>query len=376
LSWQLIATDEELATLLSRAADCRTVIVDTEFMRRNTFYPQVALLQLCFDSGPAAEQAWLVDPLAISDTAPLVRLLSDPQVIKVLHSASEDLEVFQRWLGVLPDPLFDTQRAAALVDIGFGMGYRNLVQAICDVDLPKGETRSDWLQRPLTESQCDYAAQDVIWLLAVWRELRDRCREQDKLEWVLADGADATRTAMANGSGSYYPRIKSAWKLDRRQLGALKAVCEWREETARSRDKPRNWIIDDKACLQLALNDPASRSALRASVDLPPPAMRRYGETLLDLLAEQRKIPEEELPRRLPAPLNARQRDMLKKLKARVREIGAELGAAPEALLQSRDYELLVRSASGEPIAAPAHWQGWRRDEVVAPLRQLLGDRQ
>jgi ribonuclease D len=256
------------------------------------------------------------------------------------------------------------------------MGYRNLVQAICDVDLPKGETRSDWLQRPLTESQCDYAAQDVIWLLAVWRELRDRCREQDKLEWVLADGADATRTAMANGSGSYYPRIKSAWKLDRRQLGALKAVCEWREETARSRDKPRNWIIDDKACLQLALNDPASRSALRASVDLPPPAMRRYGETLLDLLAEQRKIPEEELPRRLPAPLNARQRDMLKKLKARVREIGAELGAAPEALLQSRDYELLVRSASGEPIAAPAHWQGWRRDEVVAPLRQLLGDRQ
>lgn len=376
MSWQLIASDEELATLLSRAADCRTVIVDTEFMRRNTFYPQVALLQLCFDSGPAAEQAWLVDPLGISDTVPLVRLLSDPEVTKVLHSASEDLEVFQRWLGALPDPLFDTQRAAALVDIGFGMGYRNLVQAICDVDLPKGETRSDWLQRPLTESQCDYAAQDVIWLLAVWRELQARCLDQGKLEWVLADGADATRTAMANGSGSYYPKIKSAWKLDRRQLGALKVVCEWREETARRRDKPRNWIIDDKACLQLAQNDPASRGALRASVDLPPPAMRRYGETLLDLLAEQRKVSEDGLPQRLPAPLNARQRDMLKKLKARVREIGAELGSAPEALLQSRDYELLVRSASGEPIAAPAHWQGWRRDEVITPLRQLLGDRQ
>ena len=147
------------------------VIVDTEFMRRNTFFPQVALVQLCFSGGGADGTAWLIDPLCIDDPEPLARLLEDPAVTKVLHSASEDLEVFQSWLGVLPRPLFDTQKAAALAGMEFGMGYRALVLALCEEDLPKGETRSDWLQRPLTESQCHYAAQDVSWLLSVYRLL-------------------------------------------------------------------------------------------------------------------------------------------------------------------------------------------------------------
>ena len=146
MGWRMISSDEEVADLLSHTAECRSVMVDTEFMRRNTFYPQVALLQLCFDGGPLDGQALLIDPLGLQNTAPLKAMLRRPELIKVLHSASEDLEVFQRWLGELPEPLFDTQRAAALLDLGFGLGYRGLVQLLCDVDLPKGETRSDWLQ--------------------------------------------------------------------------------------------------------------------------------------------------------------------------------------------------------------------------------------
>lgn len=373
MSWQIIDSDAKLADLLSKAGDCRSVMVDTEFMRRNTFYPQVALLQLCFDSGPVAETAWLIDPLEIQDFAPLVQLLTDQAVLKVLHSASEDLEVFQRWLGILPEPMFDTQRAAALLNIGFGMGYRNLVHALCEVDLPKGETRSDWLQRPLTESQCEYAAQDVTWLLKAWRILDARCREQGKLDWVLADSADALGAAGNNG-GAYYKRIKNAWKLDRRQLGALIAVCDWREKTARERDKPRSWIIDDKACLQLAQARPSSRNGLRAAVELPPPAQRRYTDVLLDVLEKQREVPEGDLPQRLPEPLNARQRDQVKKLKSRVRELAEGLDAAPESLLQGKDYELLVRGTRGNSHSSPLHWQGWRRERVIEPLRQMLGD--
>jgi ribonuclease D len=170
MHWQLIESDDALQQLLAQTAACDVVMVDTEFMRRNTFYPEVALVQLCFASDNAQSEepdgipdglpddtAWLIDPLKIQDPTPLAALFSNPAVLKVLHSASEDLEVFQRWLGVLPQPLFDTQRAAALLNVGFGMGYRALVQEICGVDLPKGETRSDWLQRPLTQSQCEYA---------------------------------------------------------------------------------------------------------------------------------------------------------------------------------------------------------------------------
>ena len=372
MDWQLVESNEALRQVLEEGAGSEAVVVDTEFMRRNTFYPQVALVQLCFaGSGSVSDTAWLIDPLTLEDTAPLADLLVDPKVVKVLHSASEDLEVFQNWLGVLPQPLFDTQRAAALLGRGFGLGYRALVQAICDVDLPKGETRSDWLQRPLTESQCEYAAMDVTWLLPVWRELDAQCECERKREWVLSDGRDAMGT-LGTAVSAYHKRIKTAWKLNPRELGALAAICDWREQTARLKDRPRSWIIDDKACIQLAQQDPLNWSELKSTVDLPPPALRRYGEQLLELLAAQRQVPEADLPQPLPAPLDARQRDLVKKLKAQVRDIAQQQGTAPEVLVQSKDYELLLREASGEDVTVPEHWHGWRSDVVIAPLRSWL----
>jgi ribonuclease D len=369
MDWQLIEDDASVARLLAEHARATAVAVDTEFMRRDTFYPQVALLQLCFD-----QRAYLIDPLAISDTAPLARLFADPGVIKVLHSPSEDLEVFARWLGVQPQPLFDTQRAAALLGRAFGLGYRALVQLVCGVELPKDETRSDWLQRPLSDNQCQYAAQDVVYLLAVYRELRTECEASGKLEWVLADGADAVR-AMAEGPGSYYPRIKSAWKLNQHQLGRLAAICEWREQTARRRDKPRSWIINDQACLQLARSNAGSREQLRAQVDLPPAALRRYGDEILELLEQQRETQPEDLPAPLPPPLSAGEREQGKRLKRRARAIAEELGVAPEILVQGRDVELLLREAQGEDVETPPQWQGWRGELVIRPLRQLLRER-
>jgi ribonuclease D len=363
---QLIQSDDQLQAALAGVAGSQVVAVDTEFMRRNTFYPQVALVQLCF-----GDRALLVDPLAIRDAAPIAALLADPGVIKVLHSASEDLEVFSRWLGVLPEPLFDTQRAAALLDLGFGLGYSALVKLICDVDLPKGETRSDWLQRPLTPAQCEYAAQDVAWLLPVWRRLDELCREQDKRDWVLADGRDAIAAFLSPGN-DYFKRFKSAWKLNPRQLGILMAVCAWREDTARRRDKPRGWIIDDQACMQLAQFDPRTQEELQSQLGLDAAAMRRNAAQLLELLAAQRALADADLPARLPGPLDAAQRSQLKQLKARVRALAGRMSAAPEALLQSRDYELLLREARGEIVDSPPHWQGWRLERVISPLRESL----
>jgi ribonuclease D len=375
VQWQLIQSDFALEQLLAREADAAVVIVDTEFMRRNTFYPEVALVQLCFvQEGSDSDTAWLIDPLCITNPAPLAALMSNPAVLKVLHSASEDLEVFQRWLGVLPQPLFDTQRAAAILNIGFGLGYRALVQDICAIDLPKGETRSDWLQRPLTQSQCEYAGLDVIWLLPVWRELHARCVQQNKLVWVLEDGRNAI-TTLGTEVDDFHKRIKMAWKLDRRQLGALAAICKWREDTARLKDKPRAWIIDDQTCLQLALKDPTSMPELRDRVPLAAPVLRRYGADILAVLAEQRETPEHDLPAILPAPLDARQRETISRLKACVREIAGRLSIAPEVLVQSKDYELLLREMKGDIVQTPVHWMGWRNDIVLAPLRQALSRR-
>lgn len=367
MDWTLIESDAALAGLLADADGSTAVMVDTEFMRRNTFYPQVALVQLCFAGSDAAGTAWLVDPLQINDPSPLVALFEDPEVVKVLHSASEDLEVFQHWLGVLPRPLFDTQKAAALVGLDFGLGYRAMVLELCDEDLPKGETRSDWLQRPLTESQCHYAAQDVSWLLDAYGIIGRRCRDQGKYDWVLEDGEVACQ-GLASTAGAYYKRIKSAWKLSPRELAALIAICDWREQTAREKDKPRSWIIDDKACLQLAQKSPANMNELRSAVEMHPSTLRRYGEALLDLVAEQSAQGDVDLPPSLPAPLSASQRNRLKRLKQETEKIARQLGVAPQVLVAGKDYEALIRGDSEQP----AYWSGWRRERIIEPLQAVL----
>ena len=367
MEWELIDSDAALRDLLAAHEGGEAVAVDTEFMRTNTFYPEMALVQLCF-----GDKAWLVDPLPLTDLAPLRALLQDPRTIKILHSASEDLEVFDRWLGALPEPLFDTQRAAALVNHGFGMGYRALVLDLEGVDLPKGETRSDWLQRPLTGSQCEYAAQDVAHLLPVWRKLQGLCVEQGKLDWVLADGADTLKAFRAENP-NFAQRIKSAWKLDRRATARLYALCAWREDIARSRNKPRGWIIDDNACLVLAEADPENLAAIERSDCLSAGSLRRDGEALLALLAAQRELPESGLPPRLPQPLEGPQRRQLQALKSRAKQIARDLGVAPEALLQAKDYETLLRQHLGAELPDPPAWSGWRAERVIAPLRQALG---
>ena len=369
MGWKLIEGDEALSRVLEANTGATAVAVDTEFMRRNTYFPKVALVQLCFGDG-----ALLIDPLTLEDPSPLAALLTNTGVVKVLHSASEDLEVFDHWLGVLPTPLFDTQRAAALLDRGFGLSYRALVEAVCDVNLPKGETRSDWLQRPLTESQCEYAAQDVTYLMPVYEDLKLACEQRQRLDWVFSDGADAVANFGA-ASRDYHRRIKSGWRLDAEQLGCLQAIIAWREATARAKDKPRGWIIDDKACFELARTRPDNLRQLAEVTGLPHGAVRRFGEELLALIEAQVEVLPGELPEPLPAPLSAPQRNTLKSLKQRARVIAESLGVAPEALLPGKDYELLIREAQGARIQVPAHWHGWRAGNVIEPLRMHLLER-
>ena len=315
---ELLKTDPQLETLVREQGDIDVVIVDTEFMRRDTFYPRAALVQLCFPGTP--DKAWLLDPLSIGDFSPLQRLFRDESVVKVLHSASEDLEVFQQLLGCQPLPLFDTQRAAAFAGHGFGLGYRALVEAISGLELAKVETRSDWLARPLSDGQLNYAAADVIPLLPAYQQLREELEAKGRLAWVLEDGAAAVQALTEVGPAPYL-RLKSAWKLPPRQLAVLRELCEWREQRARQRDKPRGWILSDKICLQLAQHCPATFTELRATPEMPQAVLRNQGEALLDLIEDALAQPESELPPVMAKPLDREQRQQLKQLKQAVQRV-------------------------------------------------------
>ncbi|SFP92024.1 ribonuclease D [Pseudomonas borbori] len=344
------------------------VAVDTEFMRVDTFYPIAGLLQVS-----EGERAYLIDPLLIDDWAPFAALLQDPAVVKVLHACSEDLEVFLRLTGSLPVALFDTQLAAAYLNLGFSMGYSRLVQTVLNIELPKGETRSDWLQRPLSETQISYAAEDVLHLAEVYNLLQQQL-SAEKNAWVLEDGAElVANLGREIAPEDAYREAKLAWKLSRAQLAVLRELCAWREREARARNQPRNRIIREHSLWPLARTQPNNLVALARIDDMHPKTVRQDGEFLLQLIKDAAATPPAEWPEALPEPLPLEASALLKKLRAIGQREGERLNIAPELMLRKKTLEALLKSGyPNGPYQLPDSLRGWRRELMGQALLDCL----
>jgi len=357
------------APALERAvANCATqpvVALDTEFMRVRTFYARPALFQLC-----DGRHCYLIDPLAIEDLAPLAALLGNASVLKIMHSCSEDLEVCERRLGVLPEPLLDTQVMAAFCGHGLSVGYQRILAEEFTLVVEKSETRTDWLQRPLSEAQLRYAAEDVAHLPALYQRLAERLHTRPgRLEWVHEDCAELLARFRARGASADYRAIAGAWRLDARRLAVLRALYAWRERTAREKDLPRGWVVPDAVLLRLADQCPVREEQLGAIADLAPASRRKFGRAVLAELGNALELPEEDWPETIAEPPGPAESRQAKKLRALAVTRGDALGIAPELLARRRDLEELVRCArlQCEPDTL-ALLQGWRRAAIGEEL--------
>jgi len=344
------------------------VALDTEFMRVDTFYPIAALLQI----GDGA-RAYLIDPLLINDWAPLSALLENPDVIKVVHACSEDLEVLLRLTGSLPAPLFDTQLAAAYLNLGFSMGYSRLVQEILGIELPKGETRSDWLQRPLSDTQISYAAEDAVHLADVYAILQPKL-STDKHAWLLDDGAELVANLRREiDPYDLYRDAKLAWKLSRAQLAVLRELCAWREREARSRNLPRNRVVREHSLWPLAKTQPDNLPALAKIEDIHPKTVRQDGEFLIELIKTAASLPPEQWPAALPEPLPIEASNVLKTLRLIGQQHAEQLNMAPELMLRKKTLEALLKSGyPNGPYQLPESLRGWRRELMGQALLDSL----
>lgn len=342
--------------------------LDTEFMRVDTFYPEAGLIQV-----GDGDCTWLIDPLLIRDWSAFAQVLEAPSVVKVFHACGEDLEVFQRLTGSLPQPLFDTQLAAAYLGLPHSMGYSKLVLEMLGIELPKDETRSDWLQRPLTDMQVRYAAEDVQHLAEVYVKLAPRLPEH-KLAWLLADGADlvANQTRVSNPREAWR-EVKLAWKLAPRQLAVLRELCAWREEQARLRNQPRNRVLREPTLWPLARFQPSDKVALARIEDMHPRTVRQDGDTLLQLMAHAAALPEAEWPQTLPEPLPREVTPLLKQLREVGQREAERQGMAPELMLRKKILEALLKSGYPDgPYRLPDSLQGWRRELMGQALLDCL----
>lgn len=344
-----ISSDQALARLCAEARVAGRVALDTEFERTDTYYPRLALVQLCIDG-----QITLLDPLAITDPEPFAALLADAGVQKVLHSCSEDAEVLQGWTGGRLCNLFDTQLAAAFCGSRYGIGYRDLVAEVFGIELDKDETRSNWLQRPLSPAQERYAALDVALLLPLAEQQEQRLAAQGRLPWLREECERLLAEVMERpGPEQAWRNIKRAGSLDRRGLAALMRLAAWREQRARTSDRPRGWILKDEQLLQLASARPAKLQELDPKA-LPAAVLRRWGDELQDLLDEVQELSEAELPAAPAPPISRADGERLKRLRKLAQKRARELGIAEELLARRRLLEPLFLADAGADVSADA----------------------
>lgn len=362
-----IDTPEALTELCNQLRDSPWIALDTEFIREKTYYPRLCLLQVANEKLVAC-----VDPLTLENLDPLLAILYDPAVTKILHCAHQDLEIFYNLRGTVPCPVFDTQIAATVLGQAEQVGYARLVKALLGVELDKSQTRTNWCHRPLKPAQIAYAADDVRYLREVYRLQRSRLEAGNRLAWLADDFAALCEPDKYQvHPRQAWRRIKGSRNLRGVQLAVLRALAAWREQRASAANRPRKWIIDDDALLDLARSMPGDKERFQLIRGLEPGLIKRHGDTLLELIATARTEPPEQWPS--PSPrlqLSPEQEALVEAMLAVVHLRGSQMGVSPQTLASRKDLERLVAGDPDIPLL-----QGWRAALAGHEVQALLQGR-
>lgn len=359
-----IDTAAQLDTLCQQLRRHDWFTLDTEFLREKTYRPRLCLLQV---ANP--EVIACIDPLALEDLSPLLDVLYDPGITKVLHAAHQDLEIFFEMRGEVPAPIFDTQVAATLLGQGEQIGYGNLVKTVLGIELEKAHSRADWCHRPLEEAQLAYAADDVRHLREVYLQQRQQLAELGREQWLQADFDELTNPARySNPPENAWLRLKGSNRLKGVQLAVLQALAAWREEQAQRSDRPRRWILKDDVLLDLSKQMPQKLEKLQRIRGLEAGTIQRHGEKLLQLIAGARELPREQWPQvRVGKRLPAEQEPLVDIMMALLRERCQQQHISPGAVAGRRDIEQMLMGETEIPLL-----KGWRAAIAGESLQQLL----
>lgn len=363
-----IDNQETLEAFVERARASSVLAIDTEFLREKTYYARLCLLQLATD-----DEVAIVDPFAVNDLHVLVPLLADRGIVKLFHAGGQDLEILYREVGMLPEPIFDTQVAAALLGHTQQIGYGALVHSVCGVNLKKVDSYTDWSRRPLSDSQLEYAADDVVYLPGIYREMCAMLDTRGRREWLAPDFAELSDPARYEADPRQrFRRLKRVSSLSRRQLSAAREVAAWREEEAARRDVPRKWVITDEQIVEACKREARSIDELFMVRGMREKLPTRDARTVAALLRKGLDAPQDRWPVLDRASKSEPNVDaQLDLMEAVVRLRARENGIAMQTLASRDDLARLARGYTEEVDVL----RGWRRAMVGEELLDLLAGR-
>lgn len=361
---QYIDSHDTLVAFCNAIRNSEWLAIDTEFIREKTYYPQLCLLQIS-----NGEQLACIDPLALDNIDPLLDIIYDKHITKIFHAASQDLEIFANLRHAVPEPLFDTQIAAALLGHGNQISYAALVQSYFEIELDKSHSRTDWSRRPLSSAQIQYAADDVLYLGKLYILLRKKLADMGRQQWLDEDFKQLTDIERYRiNPDDAWQQLKGLDKLAGRYLVFAQALARWRECHAQKINKPKRWILKDDILLAMA-NGPAKNTHDLETAGVSSKTRERYGKEWLKLLDDARHIPAEQHPvRQRFERLTNEQRNLGKKLMKALQAIGEQQQIDP-GLIATR--KIINKLITGERDKLPV-LQGWRKAIAGQHLLTLL----
>ncbi len=369
-SEQIISQPDELAACCDHLAACRRFGFDTEFVGEDTYHPHLCLVQVA-----AEERLYLIDPLTVGPLDRFWQLVIDPANLVIVHAGREEVRLCRYWAGQPPGNLFDLQIAAGLIGLTYPLGHAALVNQLLGIHLAKGETLTEWRERPLTRRQIRYAFDDVRYLLALWQTVSARLDALGRADWAREEFARlAASVAPIDTESEKWRKLRGLGSLDRRRLALVRELFLWREETAARTNRPARSIVRDDLIVEIARRNPRQREDLHVIRGLP----KRDVAAILDVAERARNLPMEECPVVTGREQDPPQVALVGSLLAAVLgNLCAQQHLAPNLVASSSDVKLLARAAwqRRDPPAGSLLAQGWRGRHILPELTAVLEGR-
>ena len=358
-----IDTPEKLQSFANEIASQDWLALDTEFLRERTYRPELCLLQIA-----TPEVVACIDPLALESIDPVLDVIYKPDIIKILHAASQDLEIFYWLRREVPTNLFDTQIAAPLLGYQEQIGYGNLVGEVLGVSLSKSHSRADWTRRPLPKQQVQYAADDVIYLARMYPIMRDKLKQLDRLQWLDGEWQNLTNPDLyEKPADEVWKRLRGIDKLKGGRLSVAQHLAQWRELTARERNLPRNWLLKDDVLTDLSKQMPLTTGELKHIRGLSDGMVKSHGNSIVKTINQGKDkppIPPDDGNRKVKlSPDQDAALDLLTAV-AKIHARGLEIN--PTILAPRKSIEDLIKGNNDTAVM-----RGWR-GQLIGPALQAV----
>jgi ribonuclease D len=367
-----------ISELAERAAEGGRLAIDTEFVSERRYQALLCLAQVAVPdpSARGGVRTDVLDPIEHDlDPGPLARVLADPAVEIVVHAGRQDVGILRRSWQTDVTNVFDTQVAAGFLGFGNQEGYESLVRKVLKVKLKGSEGFTRWDRRPLSPQQLEYAADDARLLLELGTELERRLLQRGRLDWAREECQAVAESSDERSAERAYERLPRLGRLGDSARAVARELAEWREETARSADRPPSTVLPDQALIELARRAPRDRHGLEQIRGLPPQTLHRRGDALLQAIARGRERTPPPPPRE-PPPRDSSDAPVVSLAQALVRHRSMESGVAVELIATQAELATLMsalrRGEDGDHLRVV---QGWRRELVGDELRELAAGR-